>query len=301
MGDADSLPDERQPGAGAASVAPGATVAKKVRVELGDVQETLLIPLYGRAVESTKRRPILRDPKAVTMVRTIDYDFGRFAGKRSLVGSVLRTALFDVWVRRFLTEHPTGTVVEVGAGLNTRFERLDNGVARWVEIDLPDSMALRRRFFEEDERRRMLAASVLDPSWVEVVRQCPGPYFFAVEAVLIYLPRDQVREALGLVARNFPGCRLAFETASRHMVETQDRHDVLADMAASFRWACDDVRELAEWDLDVRVLDSRTIAEPPPELRRQLPWGYRAWLPVLRKLRPERFDGYPCHLVQLGQ
>ncbi|SHF30419.1 class I SAM-dependent methyltransferase [Streptoalloteichus hindustanus] len=275
--------------------------SKKVRVELGDVQETLLIPLYGRAVESTKRRPILRDPKAVSMVRAIDYDFGRFAGKRSLVGSVLRTALFDVWVRRFLEDHPTGTVVEVGAGLNTRYERLDNGMAHWVEIDLPDSMALRRRFFEDGDRREMVAASVLDPSWAEVVRSRPGPYFFAVEAVLIYLARDQVREALGLVAGNFPGARVAFETAARRMVDTQDQHDVLADMAATLRWACDDVRELSEWDLDVQVLDSRTIAEPPPDLRRQLPWGYRVLLPVLRRTRPERFDAYPCHLVQLGR
>jgi O-methyltransferase involved in polyketide biosynthesis len=40
----------------------------------------------------------------------------------------LRTAGFDEWVKGFLSRHPEGTVVEIGAGLNTRFEtRGDRG------------------------------------------------------------------------------------------------------------------------------------------------------------------------------
>ncbi|MFX0577052.1 hypothetical protein [Nocardia nepalensis] len=47
-------------------------------------QKSLLIPLYGPAVETGKRRPILRDPKAAEMVEAIDYDFARLDGGRSL-------------------------------------------------------------------------------------------------------------------------------------------------------------------------------------------------------------------------
>jgi O-methyltransferase involved in polyketide biosynthesis len=36
---------------------------------------------------------------------------------------ILRTAIFDMWVRSFVAAHPNGTVVEIGTGLNTRFER----------------------------------------------------------------------------------------------------------------------------------------------------------------------------------
>ncbi len=42
---------------------------------------------------------------------------------------------------------PEGTVLEIGAGLKTRDERLDNGQASWV--DLTDSIALRRRSFTD--------------------------------------------------------------------------------------------------------------------------------------------------------
>ncbi|MGW4126045.1 class I SAM-dependent methyltransferase [Nocardia sp. NPDC004711] len=152
---------------------------------LGEVQETLLIPLYGRAVETGKARPILRDPKAVEMIGAIDYDFGRFDGGRSLFGTVLWTSIFDAWVSGFLAVHPGGTVVEIGAGLNTRFERVDNGRVRWVDPDLPDAMEVRSRFFVETDQRRMIAASVLDAGWVEVVKALQGPYFFVSEGFLV--------------------------------------------------------------------------------------------------------------------
>ncbi|MCW6004648.1 hypothetical protein K1W54_08630 [Micromonospora sp. CPCC 205371] len=100
-------------------------------VRLGSVQQTLMIPLYGRAVETRKRRPLVSDPRAVEIVDSIDYDFAQMkAFKGGAHGAVLRTSIFDVWTQRFLAEHPGGTVVEIGTGLNTRFERLDNGSVR---------------------------------------------------------------------------------------------------------------------------------------------------------------------------
>ncbi|MEV5387680.1 class I SAM-dependent methyltransferase [Streptomyces sp. NPDC052721] len=134
-------------------------------VRLGTVQETLLIPLYGRAVDNRKPDAILRDTRAEEIVASIDYDFARFDGLPSLTGAVLGTALFDRWVAEFLTEHPSGTVVELGTGLDTRYERVGNGRARWFELDLPDVIDLRRSFFTDTPRRTTIAASVTDPAW----------------------------------------------------------------------------------------------------------------------------------------
>jgi O-methyltransferase involved in polyketide biosynthesis len=66
--------------------------------------------------------------------------------------------MFDVLVADFLRDHPEGTVVEIGCGLNTRFERLDNGRVHWFDLDLPDSIELRQRFFSDSDRRTTLAA-----------------------------------------------------------------------------------------------------------------------------------------------
>jgi O-methyltransferase involved in polyketide biosynthesis len=43
-------------------------MVSKQAVRLGQVHETMLIPLYCRAVETRRKRPILKDPKAVEIV-----------------------------------------------------------------------------------------------------------------------------------------------------------------------------------------------------------------------------------------
>lgn len=70
---------------------------------------------------------------------------------------------------------PPGTVGEIGTGLNTRFERVDNGQVHWIDLDLPEVIALRRQFFTDSDRQRMIAGSVLDPAWTDTVRTSPGP------------------------------------------------------------------------------------------------------------------------------
>jgi O-methyltransferase involved in polyketide biosynthesis len=274
-------------------------VAEKRAVRLGEVQETLLIPLYGRADQTRRKRGLLHDPKAVEMVEAIDYDFGRFDGGRSLLGATVRTCILDVWVREFLSEHPAGTVVEIGAGLNTRFERVDNGQVHWIDLDLPDVIDLRGRFFTESDRRRMVAASVLDPGWIAAVQANPGPYFFAAEAVLVYLNEPQVRQALGLIVGQFPGARIALDTAGGWIIANQHRHDTLKTMQARMTWACDDPRELERWGLGLRLRESRDLSQLPPAVRRTVPAGKRAVLTFAHFVLRKRFAGYKVNLLDI--
>jgi O-methyltransferase involved in polyketide biosynthesis len=266
-------------------------------VRLGAVQQTLMIPLYGRSVESRKRRPLLRDDRAVQIVESIDYDFAQmkaFAGGAR--GAVLRTAMFDVWVRRFLADHPCGTVVEIGTGLNTRFERLDNGRVHWFDLDLPDVIELRRRFFTDTDRRRMIAGSVLEPAWVDVVRASPGPYLFVAEAVLLYFTPDQVEQAITLIAANFPEAVLALDTGGQVMADAVNRNDVMRDMGARMTWICQDPAEVER--LGVRLLDSRTFAQPQPELRARMPLRFRALAVVMGALFRRQVRSYHLNLFQ---
>ncbi|MGY1439393.1 class I SAM-dependent methyltransferase [Streptomyces reniochalinae] len=269
-------------------------------VRPGTVQETLLIPLYGRAVETRKDQPALRDPRAEELVAAIDYDFARFDGLPSLLGSVLRTCLFDHWARTFLEEHPDGTVVELGAGLNTRFERVDNGRARWVDLDLPDVAALRREFFPDTDRRHLVAASVTDRTWAGAVADFgQGAYLFCAEAVLPYLDEHEVRAVHDLIAERFPGSRLALDTASPHVVATQDTHDALSKVTARMRWACPDPRQLADWTAGAELLASHTLTTLPGPVHDALPAPYRATIRELAQQRLPGVEEYSLNLLQL--
>lgn len=267
----------------------------KTAPDLGEVQETLLIPLYARACDAASRRPVLGDRRARELVQSIDYDFSGFGGS-SLSGSVYRSSIFDGWAARFIDQHPCGTVVEIGTGLNTRFDRLDNGRIHWFDLDLPDTIALRRRFFSDSERCTMLAGSVLDTDWFDVVAASPGPHLFLSEAVLIYLRDDDVRRVLTQLAQRFPDSMLAFDTAGDRMVTGQDRNRSLAKVKARLRWVCDDPHDVEPCGLE--LLETRTLANPQPEIAGSWPLPRRLGMSVLARLMPSMVNTYKFNVFR---
>ncbi len=265
----------------------------KVAVELGPVQETLLIPLLGRAKETQKDKGLIQDEKAVEIVKALDYDFSKWDKSQTLTGATLRTRMFDRYVQSFLSAHPTGTVIEIGCGLNTRFERLDNGKALWFDLDLPDSLALRQQFFTDQPRRTMLEASVLETNWMDTVAATGGPWCFISEAVIIYLESDQAKQAITQIANRFPGAWILTDTTSQKMVNSQSTHDAMKYMSQDswFRWACDDPQEIESW-ANLRLVESHSFLKADPELLRRasLPLALIArWAPWLIR---GKVDGY---------
>lgn len=272
----------------------------KTKVELGPIQTTLLIPLLGRALEAKKKRPLLADQKAVEIVSALDYDFEKWRTLSALDGVCVRARLFDEMVQAFLTEHPSGTVVEIGAGLNTRYERLDNGKAKWLEIDLPDSMELRRRFFEDTSRRKMLVASVVDTDWYQHVRALPGPYCFVTEAVIIYLDNEVVEGVVKRLAHEFSGSWLLTDTTSSKTVDSQSSHALMTTLSPEswFRWRCDDPREIEHWG--AKLESSLTIADAPSNIRAGFPFKWRFLMAVAPWLVKRLTRGYRVNRYTLS-
>lgn len=95
----------------------GGAAGGRVGLELGAVQRTMLLPLWGRAEESSRRHPRLVDRAAERIVGAIDYDFGKLARSMSEISRlawIARSLVFDGIIRRFLTVHPAATVVNIG-------------------------------------------------------------------------------------------------------------------------------------------------------------------------------------------
>jgi O-methyltransferase involved in polyketide biosynthesis len=251
-------------------------------LELGEVQQTLFIPLAARAADTRRRRPVLRDPKAILVLDEIAFDqraYGRGWGGWI---TVLRGALFDRWVRGYLHRHPAGTVVELGTGLNTRFERLDNGQVHWLDVDLPDTIALRRRFFADSARRRMVAASFLGDEWQPLVEASPPPYCFVSEGMLVYLPEPAMARAVAGLARRFAGAELMLDVYSHRLLGQQHRLAERRGVPARWAWGCDDVRVFER--LGLHLLEQVDVLSPPRELRTRLPVPVRVALPLVHLL-----------------
>ena len=121
--------------------------------------------------------------------------------------TAVRTEIFDEGVRSFLAAHPKPTVVTLGAGLDGRFWRLDDGRVRWFDLDLPEVIALRRRFYGESPRNRFLAKSILDFTWMKqpIVPETGGQVLILAEGLLHYF--EECRSAAAVRRNRTADCR----------------------------------------------------------------------------------------------
>ncbi len=229
----------------------------KLAVELTPVEETLLVPLWARAEESTRSDPVLVDPRARGIRARLDFDFDKLADARaSQLGCCVRSAALDRWVMEHLAFHPHATVVELGCGLDSRFERVDDGRVRWFDLDLPDVIQLRRDFYQDHDRRRMLAASVNDDAWMdEVAATGDGRVLFVTEGMLPYLSEAEARSLFVRLADRFPGCTFLFDVMAPIVLRHQDRHDAMRHFDARFTWGLRDLAALEGWDARIALRD----------------------------------------------
>ena len=272
----------------------------KHSVKLDPIHETLLLPLWGRASETRKKNRILEDPKSLQIVESLDYDFSKWEGHSTLINASIRTRIFDNIVDQFLKQHPMGTVVEIGAGLNTRYERLYNGRTQWLELDLPDSMSLRQQFFRNNANRTMMAADILNTDWYESVLQRPSPYCFVAESVFMHLDNKDVKTAISSIAERFPDAWLIMDTISSKMVEQQSIHEIIQNVPSQsvFRWCCENPREIQAWGLN--LLESYTLLDAPKDVYAQFPFWMRILLKIFPRLILRKVNGYRVNHFQLS-
>ena len=280
----------------------GPTTAAKLSFELGPVEETLLVPLWARARESREREPILRDGISHSIRDRLDFDFEQLdAAQASQVGCCVRAHLMDAWVADFLRRHPGGTVIELGCGLNGRFERVDDGRVKWIDLDLPAVVALRRHFFEDGPRRRTLATSALDPAWMDDLRpRSEGPWLFVTEGMLPYLQEAEVRGLFAALADRFPGAEMVFDAMTPLVLRHQRHHDAMRHFRARFTWALKHAADVESWDARIQLLESRRFFDLLARHPRRLPWTVRLFGSWLGALYPPFKRAYTINRARLG-
>lgn len=126
----------------------------------------------------------------------------------------MRSRIFDDAVRPWLIAHPGGTVVELGAGLETQFQRCDDGHVHWLCVDVPEAIAVRERFLPATERCRHVARSALDLAWMDAVDP-ERSLFVTAQGLFMYFDEAEVRRLVTAIGDRFPGVELMFDAIPR--------------------------------------------------------------------------------------
>ncbi len=235
-------------------------------LRLGDVAETLLIPLYNRAQETERPDALVRDEQAVALVKQLNYDFRKIKLRdHDKTAIILRMREFDRLARDFLNRSPDAVIVHIGRGLDTRFQRLDNGKVEWYDLDLPEVIELRRKLIGgQSERYHLLACSVFDRAWMEVVRiHPPRPFLFIAEGVLMYFTEALVKTLVLTLRECFPNAELVLDAATPFMIRLDNLHLVLTPVRARVQWGLAHGPDVEKWGEGIRLLEEWFYFERP--------------------------------------
>jgi O-methyltransferase involved in polyketide biosynthesis len=258
--------------------------------DLSGVAETLLIPLYNRAMESQRADAIMKDEKAVALVTQMTYDFDQVRKIRMAEGNkvarIMLTREMDRYARDFLSRHPEAVVVHIGCGLESRFERVDNGRVEWYDLDLPDVIRLRRKFIgDEGERYHLLGCSVLEDVWLEAVKvHSQRPFLFLAENVFVYFMEAQVKALVLRLRDHFPGAELVFDGWTPFFVWRGNRQLSSSKFAGLLHWGFWRSQALEGWGEGVHMLGQwGFFDQPEPRMD-----SFRWIAPIFRLFKPMR-------------
>jgi len=194
-------------------------MSKKIRVEKNSVQETLVLPLFGKAWAVKNYPDIFKDHDVPKIMDQVDYDFSAMekaaSGIKGKIGSLAaatRQAALVWEVRDYLKNHPKALVVNLGCGLDTAGHQADNGACRFANVDFPNVIELREQLIPSTEREKNIASDLNDLSWFDKIDFRPedGAVFIA-SGVFLYFKKDDVKRLLCAMAERFPGGRIAFD------------------------------------------------------------------------------------------
>jgi O-methyltransferase involved in polyketide biosynthesis len=240
------------------------------KINLTDVQQTMLITLYAKAVDSRAPRSILHDRVADEVTRQIDYDWRKthVRNRTSAAGVALRAKHFDDWTREFLADRQDATVLHLACGLDGRVFRVDpSPEVRWIDVDYPDVIALRERLLPaRGGDYRMIGASVTDENWLDDV-PADRPVVAVLEGLTPYLHEDEVKRLIQRITGRFPHGQLLFDALSTLALRLERKIPGVRKYALTMHWGLDDPREPERWHPGLECLDVvRAMDQPGTEV-----------------------------------
>ena len=262
--------------------------ATPVAPGLESLQKTLLLPLWGRAEASRMQSPVLTDLRAVELIGRMDYDFSRLSrqlGTFCALSLAARAKEFDAVLLDFVKRKGNVTAVNLGAGLDTAFCRVKSERLRWVDIDLPDVIALRRKLLPETREMEEIPKSMFDGSIRGDIGEAEN-VLFIIGGVLMYFGEARVRQLFEQLSGQFRNAEMVFDTFTPLGVLYCNRRLAKSGFHnAGMKWGIRNPGRMERWSPRLKIVRHFSVyANIRPQ--RSYPLQTRVMIRLARLLRP---------------
>lgn len=196
-------------------------------MNLADVSRTAILTLVAHVAASENRHIDFSDPMAIVclerlMAAASPQERKWIIRQKWLIATpdaramARRVKAFDSIAEAFIASHPDCTVINLGCGFDTRFWRIKNQGCRYVEIDLPEVIALKRQLIREQPAFELIGCSVLEPEWLDQVMPAGNSNFLLLaEGLFMFLPENELKALFQRLAGRLVRSQLVVEMADK--------------------------------------------------------------------------------------
>lgn len=257
---------------------------------MNDISNTALVTLKCHVQDVKQNDSILNDTSSL---KTFEYLNGYLNSKdKSILNNklknnlvkhtVLRAKKYDDYVLQYLQKHPKATIVNIGCGLDNRFERVDNGKISFIDLDFPDIIQIKKKLFPPTNRYKQIAQSVFDFSWFNELSE--QPVLLLAEGVFMYCNENDIKSLFQEIHNKIPGTEIAFEVFSskwlkgwkKKIIEFKLQKQLKFGKDASFKSGIADSSEIESWSEHYQLIEDWSyfdaIKPNAGDLLRQIQW-----------------------------
>ena len=215
-----------------------------MKINVKGVPETMIQTLYARAKETSQKNPKIKDEMAVSIVKQLDYDFSQTEQDKTMSSGVIaRTIVLDKMVEEYLDKHKNTITINIACGLDTRCYRMKGKYKHWYNLDLPETMSIRKQFLTETGPIYQIAKSDMDETYTNTINYEGEDVLVIIEGLTMYLTEDDVKKIFCIIEHAFSNVTTMVEVMSPFMVKHISEKSIEGSRA-KFTWGIKNGKEL---------------------------------------------------------
>ena len=212
---------------------------------MNNVNKTLYIPLYGKACVS-KKNIIIKDKKAEEIWQQEGFELkGKSKSKWLTYYMAMRSAIYDEWVGQKLKSNSKVIVLHIGCGMDSRVERVAAKDTQWYDIDFPDVIAERRKYYAESDDYHMLPMDMRNSEWKNSI-EAGQEAIIVLEGVSMYFAPEELIGLLSNLAEHFKSMKVLMDCYTERAAKVSKYKNPINDVGVTIVYGYDDPEELAK-------------------------------------------------------
>ncbi len=250
-------------------------------MKLSDVSKTAIASLRSHVMESRRKNPLITDPMAEYCLERFsalmpdaagEEIFTRKLSRRLTIHFAIRARKYDSIADEFIKKNPHCTVVNLGCGFDTRYWRIDRRGCRYLELDLPEVVGIKRELLGDKLEYEIIGCSVLDPAWIRTVTEAGNRnVLLMAEGLFMYLDKADVVNLFRLFSESFRRSQIALEVVTekytsgiwKKIVTAKIKQQLGLEAGSSYNFGIKNAAEIETYGAGIKITGEWSYVEDP--------------------------------------